>query len=247
MEESVHLEKDNRIGRIKFFHPKGNSLPPSLLQKLVKAFKKAEVDPNIGVIILESEGNAFCAGASLSELKTVKTLEEGTAFFMGFANLLNTIRQMSKFVLARVHGKIVGGGVGLVSACDYAFATDTASIKLSELSIGLGPYVIEPVVSRKIGSTAFAQLSLDSAQWKSAQWGLQKGLYAECVGDREALDRTVNQKAQRWANYAPEACRELRKLHWKDTQNWESLLPKNAKITAQLALSDFTQNKIKLL
>jgi methylglutaconyl-CoA hydratase len=247
MEESVHLEKDNRVGRIKFFHPKGNSLPPSLLQKLVKAFKKAEVDPNIGVIILESEGNAFCAGASLRELKTVKTLEEGTAFFMGFANLLNTIRQMSKFVLASVHGKVVGGGVGLVSACDYAFATDTASIKLSELSIGLGPYVIEPAVSRKIGSVAFAQLSLDSAEWKSAQWGLQKGLYAECVVDREALDRTVNQKAQRWANYAPEACRELRKLHWKDTQNWESILPKNAKITAQLALSDFTQNKIKLL
>jgi methylglutaconyl-CoA hydratase len=247
MEGSVHFEKDNRIGRIKFFHPKGNSLPSSLLQKLVKAFKTAELDPNIGVIILESEGNAFCAGASLSELKTVKSLEEGTDYFMGFADLINTIRQMSKFVLARVHGKVVGGGVGMVSACDYAFASDTASIRLSELSIGLGPYVIEPAISRKIGSTFFAQLSLDSAHWKSAQWGLQKGLYAECVGDLKALDRIVNQKADRWANYAPEACRELRKLHWKDTQNWESLLPKNAKITAQLALSDFTQNKIKLL
>jgi methylglutaconyl-CoA hydratase len=166
---------------------------------------------------------------------------------MGFSVLLNSLRKMTKFVLASVHGKVVGGGVGLVSACDYAFATDAATIKLSELSIGLGPYVIEPAVSRKIGSTAFAQLSLDSAHWKSAQWGLEKGLYAECVGDRKTLDQTVNEKAIRLASYAPEACRALRKLHWKNTQNWENLLPENAKITARLALSDFSQNKIKSL
>lgn len=247
MEGSVHLKKKNRIGRVKFFHPKGNSLPSALLQRLVKAFETAEADPEIGVIVLESRGNAFCAGASLSELKSVKTLDEATAFFMGFANLLNTIRKMSKFVLASIHGKVVGGGVGLVAACDYAFATDAALVKLSELSIGLGPYVIEPAVSRKIGTTAFAQLSLDSAHWKSAQWGLDKGLYAECVHDQQALNRTVNEKAERLAGYAPEACRELRKLHWKNTQHWDSLLPENAKITAQLALSDFSQNKIKSL
>ena len=162
---------------------------------------------------------------------------------MGFADLLNTIRKMSKFVLASVHEKVVGGGVGLIAACDYAFATHASSIKLSELSIGLGPYVIEPALSRKIGPTAFAQLSLDSAHWKSAQWGLHKGLYAECVADQKALNLSVNKKAERLADYAPEACRELRKLHWKDTQHWDTLLPENAKITAQLALSDFTQNK----
>lgn len=247
MEGIVHIEKNNKIGRIKFFHPKGNSLPSPLLQKLIKAFESTEADPDIGVVVLESEGNAFCAGASLSELKKLDSLELCTAFFMGFADLLNAIRKMSKFVLASVQGKVVGGGVGLVAACDYAFATDAALIKLSELSIGLGPYVIEPAVSRKIGCTSFAHLSLDSAQWKSPQWGLDKGLYAECVGDRDALQRTVNQKAERLAYYPPEACRELRKLHWKNTDHWDSLLPKNAKITAQLALSNFTQNKIKSL
>ena len=154
---------------------------------------------------------------------------------------------MSKFVLARVHGKVVGGGVGLVSACDYAFATEGAQIKLSELSIGLGPYIIEPAVSRKIGSTAFAQLSLDSTHWKSAQWGLDKGLYAQVVSDNSALKIAINEKAERLASYDSGACKELRKLHWKDTQNWETLLPKNAEITAQLALTDFTQNKIKSL
>ena len=107
MEGSVHLEKNNKIGRIRFFHPKGNSLPSTLLQKLVKALETAEADPDIGVVVLESEGNAFCAGASLSELKSVESLEQGTAFFMGFADLLNTIRKMSKFLLAKVQGEIL--------------------------------------------------------------------------------------------------------------------------------------------
>lgn len=247
MDGNVQLEKNKKIGRIKFFHPKGNSLPSNLLDELVQAFEKSEKDPDIRVIVLESKGNSFCAGASLKELKKLKNIDETTSFFMGFADLLNTIRKMSKFVLAKVHGKVVGGGVGLVAVCDYAFATNAALIKLSELSIGLGPYVIEPAVSRKIGTTAFTQLSLDSAEWKSAQWGLENGLYAKCVTDKKALDQTVINNAERLSNYDQQSLRHLRKLHWKDTNNWESLLPKNAKITAKLALSDFTQNKIKLL
>ena len=166
---------------------------------------------------------------------------------MGFAKLLNTIREMSKFVLARVHGKAVGGGVGLVSACDYAFAVEKASVKLSELSIGLGPYVIEPAVSRKIGNTAFTQLSIDSSNWKSASWGMEKGLYAHISPDIVSMDGALNQKAQLIASYTTEACSQLRKLHWKNTQHWETLLPENAKITAQLALSDYSQNFLRSL
>jgi methylglutaconyl-CoA hydratase len=245
MEGSVHLEKKNKIGRIQFSHPKGNSLPSSLMHELIDKFETADRDTDIRVIILESEGNAFCAGASLSALKQVKNLAQGTAFFMGFADLLNTLRKMSKFVLARVHGKIVGGGVGLVSACDYAFATEASLIKLSELSIGLGPYVIEPALSRKIGTTAFAQLSLDSGSWKKAKWGFEKGLYAEYFGDETAMDEVLDQKAELLASYDPQATKELRKLHWKDTDHWDKLLPKNAEITGQLALSDFTQKRIK--
>mgnify|MGYP002629030456 CR=1 FL=1 len=245
MEGSVRLAKKNKIGRILFSHPKGNSLPTSLLHELKHQFETADRDPDIRVIVLESEGNAFCAGASLTELKQIKNLDQSTAFFMGFAHLLNTLRKMSKFVLARVHGKIVGGGVGLVSACDYAFATEASLIKLSELSIGLGPYVIEPALSRKIGTTAFAQLSLDAVSWKKAEWGFEKGLYAEYFKDETHMDEVLNQKAALLASYAPAATKELRKLHWKDTDHWGELLPKNAQITAQLALSDFTQKRIK--
>lgn len=247
MEASVQLTHKDRIGRISFFHPKGNSLPSEMLQALAEALEKADRDPNIGVVVLESRGNAFCAGASLAELKELRTVEEATAFFMGFARLINTLRKLSKFVLARVHGKVVGGGVGLVAACDAAYATPAAQIKLSELSIGIGPYVIEPALSRKIGTTAFAQLSLHSRQWKSADWGLEKGLYAQLFDEPALLDQALNAQAQQLASYAPQACHELRKLHWKDTQDWETLLAKNAQITGRLALSDFTQKIIQSL
>lgn len=248
MKGSIRLEKKEGIAKICFGHPQGNSVPPELLDQLAKLMVQAENDTAVRVVIITSEGEgAFCGGASLHALKEVKTLEQGTTFFMDFARLINTIRKMTKFVIARVHGKVVGGGVGLVAACDFAFASEKSAIKLSELSIGIGPYVIEPAVSRKIGVTAFTQLSLDSKNWKTASWATEKGLYSHLSKDTEALDAALNEKASLFASYDPGACKALRKLHWKDTGHWEELLPKNAEITAKLALSDFTQNFIKSL
>ena len=246
MQGIVTLKNENKVGKIHFFHPKGNCLPTEIIKSIVDCLNQAEKDPDINVVILESGGSSsFCSGASLSELKSIKNIEMGTTFFMGFAKLLNTIRKMSKFILARVHGKVVGGGVGIVSACDYAFATKNASIKLSELSIGLGPYVIEPALTRKIGNTAFTQLSIDSSIEKSANWGIEKGIFAHLSPDIDEMDKALNQKAQLIASYTLEACSQLRKLHWKNTQHWETELFKNAKITAQLALSDYSQNFLK--
>ena len=248
MKGSIRLEKKEGIAKICFGHPQGNSVPPELLDQLAKLMVQAENDTAVRVVIITSEGEgAFCGGASLHALKEVKTLEQGTTFFMDFARLINTIRKMTKFVIARVHGKVVGGGVGLVAACDFAFASEKSAIKLSELSIGIGPYVIEPAVSRKIGVTAFTQLSLDSKNWKTASWATEKGLYSHLSKDTEALDAALNEKASLFASYDPGACKALRKLHWKGTDHWEELLPKNAEITAKLALSDFTQNFIKSL
>lgn len=248
MKGSIRLEKKEGIAKICFGHPQGNCLPPELLDQLATSLVQAENDITVRVVIISSDGyGAFCGGASLHVLKELETLEQGTAFFMGFARLINTIRKMTKFVIARIHGKVVGGGVGLVAACDYAFALEKSAIKLSELSIGIGPYVIEPAVSRKIGVTAFTQLSLDSKNWKTASWASDKGLYTHLSKDTEALDVALNEKVSLFASYAPEACKTLRKLHWKDTDHWEELLPKNAEITAKLALSDFTQNFIKSL
>lgn len=244
----IESKTANHQAHIRFEHPAGNSLPSALLKELSAAFIKADENPEVKVIVLSSAGEgAFCGGASLTELKTINDTAKAEAFFMGFATLINTLRQCSKFVVARVHGKIVGGGVGLVSACDYAIAKSNASIKLSELSIGLGPYVIEPAVSRKIGTTAFAQLSLEAHQWKPASWGVQKGLYTKEVDSILALDEAVNTMAEQLASYDPVATKTLRELHWKDTDHWNNLLVQNAKITGKLALGKATQKILNSL
>ncbi|MDB4130046.1 enoyl-CoA hydratase-related protein [Flavobacteriaceae bacterium] len=236
------------MGFLEFGNPAGNSLPSPLLKAFKAGLIALEKDSNVRVIVIQSFGDrAFCGGASLAEMKTLQTLEEATAFFMGIADLINTLRSLSKFVIGRVHGKVVGGGVGLVAACDYVLANRTAQIKLSELSIGIGPYVIEPVVSRKIGGTAFAQLSLDAHQWKSATWAEDKGLYHALFETQVELDLAVKTNAERFASYPEKAVKTLRKLHWKETEHWDKLLPKNAAITGELALQEATQNILKKL
>jgi len=248
MEAYVKNYCEGNIGFLEFGNPAGNSLPSPLLKAFKAGLIALEKDSNVRVIIIQSFGDrAFCGGASLAEMKTLQTLEEATAFFMGIADLINTLRSLSKFVIGRVHGKVVGGGVGLVAACDYVLANRTAQIKLSELSIGIGPYVIEPVVSRKIGGTAFAQLSLDAHQWKSATWAEDKGLYHALFETQVELDLAVKTNAERFASYPEKAVKTLRKLHWKETEHWDKLLPKNAAITGELVLQKATQNILKKL
>lgn len=248
MEAYVKNYCEGNIGFLEFGNPAGNSLPSPLLKAFKAGLIALEKDSNVRVIIIQSFGDrAFCGGASLAEMKTLQTIEEATAFFMGIADLINTLRSLSKFVIGRVHGKVVGGGVGLVAACDYVLANRTAQIKLSELSIGIGPYVIEPVVSRKIGGTAFAQLSLDAHQWKSATWAEDKGLYHALFETQVELDIAVKTNAERFASYPEKAVKTLRKLHWKETEHWDKLLPKNAAITGELALQEATQNILKKL
>jgi methylglutaconyl-CoA hydratase len=249
MKAYVKQYKEDTYGVLEFGNSAGNSLSTPILNEFKTHLIALEKDPTVKVIIIQSYGiRAFCGGASLAEMKTLKTLKEATKFFMGIADLINTIRSLSKFVVARVQGKVVGGGVGLVAACDYVVANSKAEIKLSELSIGIGPFVIEPVVSRKIGITAFSQLSLDAHTWKSAEWSFEKGLYTSICSNRsEDLNQTVKFHVGRLANYSQKAMKTLRKLHWKETDHWETLLTKNAIITAELVLESTTQNILKTL
>ena len=248
MEPYVKHFRKGDFGILEFGNSAGNSLPARLLDQINERIITLGKDPNVKVIILQSGGSrAFCGGASFSEMKNLKTLEEATSFFMGFARIINSIRTLDVFIVARVQGSVVGGGVGLVAACDYVIAHENASVKLSELSIGIGPYVIEPAVSRKIGVPAFTQLSLEAESWKDAQWAAQKGLYNLIVSSEAQLEEKVVQHAQRLASYPPKAVKNLRRLHWKDTAHWEALLPKNAEITAKLVLEEAAQKIIKSL
>lgn len=242
---TISTANENGISTITFYHPQSNSLPGALLRQLADEITKAGNNADVKVIVLKSRGEkAFCAGASFDELISIKDTETGNYFFSGFAAVINAIRKAPKFVIARVQGKAVGGGVGIASAADYTFALDTASVKLSELAVGIGPFVVGPAVERKIGTSAFVQLSINATKWESAAWAKEKGLYAEVFSSVEEMDEVVKLLALTLSFSSPEAMAELKKVAWQGTEHWDTLLAERAAISGRLVLSDFTREAI---
>ena len=230
---------------MEFGHPKSNSLPGAVLTQLARAITAAGHDPACRVIVLRGEGTrAFCAGASFDELQAVADPEGGKTFFSGFARVILAMIRAPQFIVARVHGKAAGGGVGLIAAADYAIATADASVKLSELAIGIGPFVVGPVIERKIGLGAFSALAVD-ADWRSARWAADHGLYAAVVDDGPALDRAVAERAAWIAAANPEAVRELKRTFWEGTEAWDAVLAERAAISGRLVLTPTARQAIE--
>ena len=245
MTEYVKIKTENGIGKIEFFHPQSNSLPGHILAELAAKITKAGEDDNIKVIILKSAGErAFCAGASFDELIAIDNEATGKQFFSGFANVINAARKCPKFIIGRVQGKAVGGGVGMASATDYCFATKFASAKLSELAIGIGPFVVGPAVERKIGTSAFSAMTINATKWFDAEWAREKGLYTEIFDSAEQMDIEVEKLATTLSNTNPEAMEGLKKVMWQRTEHWDTLLMERAVSSGTLVLSDFTRNAI---
>lgn len=243
---AIHTTFDHKIATITFHHPSGNSFPSQLLQRLTDELNLLSNTPEVAIIVLKSEGEkVFCAGASFDELLAVSNLDEGAKFFSGFANVINAMRKCSKLIIGRVQGKAVGGGVGLASACDYVFATSNSSIKLSEFTIGIGPFVIAPAVERKVGVSGLAELTLAADEWQTAQWALQKGLYAKVFETTSELDNALNTFAEKLSNYNPEALSAMKKVLWENTDHWETVLYDRAAISGKLVLSDFTKQALE--
>ena len=242
----VTLTIKNKVGYIEFFHPNRNSMPSDILLKLTETIVEAGNTNAIHVIVLQSGGfRTFCAGASFNEVMAVTTTQEGKAFFSGFANVINAMRTCPKIIIGRVQGKTVGGGVGLAAATDYCMASKHAAIRLSELSIGIGPFVIEPAVTRKIGLSAMSQLTIDAETFFSAEWAKNKGLYTDVFETNEALEEAVTALAEKLSAYNPEALTQMKSVFWKGTQHWDTLLLERAEISGTLVLSDFTKNTLK--
>jgi methylglutaconyl-CoA hydratase len=241
----VRSEIHNGITSIEFYHPQSNSLPGKLLEALANEIHSAANDDDSKVIILRSSGDkAFCAGASFDELMAIKTEQQGTEFFSGFAHVINQMRKCPQLIIARVQGKCVGGGVGLAAAADYCIACDKAEIKLSELAIGLGPFVVGPAVERKIGTSAFSQLAIDATLWRNSEWAKRKGLFAEVHETIENMDESIRRLANTLTHSNPEAMRQLKKIFWKGTEHWDTLLHERAAISGKLVLSEFTKQAI---
>lgn len=245
MEGTIKSTIVNGIGTITFFHPQSNSMPGVQLRNLATEIEKFGKDNSVKVIVLQSEGEkTFCAGASFDELISIKDIDTGLKFFSGFAMVINAMRKAPKFIIARVQGKAVGGGVGIASSADYTFAVNDASIKLSELAVGIGPFVVGPAVERKVGTSAFCQLTINATEWQTAQWAKEKGLYAEVFATTAEMDQGIQTLATKLANSNPEAMSMLKKVMWEGTENWDTLLIERAGMSGTLVLSEFTINAI---
>ena len=233
------------IARVEFGHPLSNSLPGKILQKLADTVTELGTNDEVKVIVLRSAGDrAFCAGASFDELISIEDIDTGKKFFSGFANVINACRKCPKLIIGRVHGKAVGGGVGVASAVDYCFATRYADVKLSELAVGIGPFVVGPAVERKIGLSAMSQLAINATEWRSANWAKDHGLYTDVYDSALEMDKEIEALADRLAKSNPEAMSLLKKVFWQGTENWDELLAERAAMSGQLVLSDFTRNAI---
>lgn len=245
-EGNISAVVSNGIATISFYHPAQNSLPSVLLERLAHEIEQAGNNAETRVILLKSEGDrTFCAGASFDELLLIKDKQAGAEFFSGFAKVINACRKSPKIIIARVQGKAVGGGVGLAAAADYCLATEAAAVKLSELAIGIGPFVISPAVTRKIGLPAFSQLTIRASDFQTAHWAKEKGLYNEVYPDILSLDEGLTTLTAKMASYHPEALHGLKQILWEGTENWDELLAERAAISGELVLSEFTQQALK--
>lgn len=233
----VQTSLENGLATIEFFHPQSNSLPSNILQQLASAVEAADSDNAVRVIVLRSGGNrAFCAGASFDELKQIQSEQEGHKFFMGFAHVINAMRRSGKLIIGRVQGKCVGGGVGMASAVDICLATKFAEVRLSELAVGIGPFVVGPAVERKIGLSAFSQLAIQAHEWRSAAWAREKGLFSDLFDTEEELDKAISALANSLLQSSPDAMREMKRMFWAGTEHWDELLPARAAISGSLIL-----------
>ncbi len=238
----VNLEINDGIGTIEFFTEQSNSLPGHILKQLADTVEEAGRNSEIKVIILKSGGDrAFCAGASFDELIAIEDQAKGKEFFMGFANVINAMRKTPQLIIGRVQGKTVGGGVGLASATDYCFATKFAAVKLSELAVGIGPFVVGPAVQRKVGVSAMSQMAINATEFHEAAWAKEKGLFAQIFDDASSMDNAVDELAKKLASSNPEAMAHLKRIFWEGTENWDLLLAERAQVSGNLVTSDFTK------
>lgn len=244
-QEYVKHNLENGIATIEFFHPDQNSLPGNILNQLAETITTVGNNNDVKVIILKSGGDrTFCAGASFKELISINDAERGKIFFSGFAKVINAMRKCPKFIIGRIQGKTVGGGVGLAASTDYCMATKFASIKLSELNVGIGPFVVSPAIERKMGVSAMSQIAIDANNFYEANWAKEKGLYASVYESIEELDMAVTDFAKHLCTYNPEAMLEMKKIFWRGTDDWDTLLADRAAISGRLVLSDFTKEKL---
>ena len=241
---TVTVTATEGVASVRFNHPKGNSLPAALLARLAEEIRRLGTRDDVHVVVLRSSDTGpFCAGASFDELKAIRDSAAGKEFFMGFARVILAMTRCPKLIIARVHGKTVGGGVGLVAASDYAMAVESASLRLSELAVGIGPFVVGPAIERKIGLGGFSAMAIDT-DWRTARWAEEFGLYSRVFDSINALDSALELFARKLARTNPEAMAKMKAVFWQGTEHWERLLEERAEMSGALVTSEYTRSAI---
>ena len=251
MNEAVHLGGvevtiDSRgLATVEFYHPLSNSLPGKVLSQLSNTITTLGENDQVKILVLKSSGErAFCAGASFDELISIEDLETGKVFFSGFANVINAMRKCPKLILGRIQGKAVGGGVGLASSVDYCFATKYAAVKLSELAVGIGPFVVGPAVARKLGLAGMSDLAINATEWRSAEWAATHGLYNDIFESAQEMDDALEALASKLLSSSTEAMKGLKRVFWEGTEHWDELLAERAAVSGELILSQEAKTAI---
>ena len=248
MTDFVNAQVLNQISHIEFGTSKSNSLPGEILELLAQTILSEAAKVDVKAIVLKSSGEkAFCAGASFDELLQIDELEISKKFFGGFAKVLNAMRTCGKLVIVRVQGKTTGGGVGIACGADYCFATKDSSLALTELNLGIGPFVIGPYVERKIGKSEFTAMAID-ADFRSAQWAERNHIYHVVSDSIEEMDEKLTVFLDTLASRSADALALLKKVSWEGSEHFEKLMPERIQMSASLILEDSAKeniNKIK--
>ncbi len=240
----VTSEIKNNISEITFGTPKSNSLPGEILEKLAQTILECGKDQNVKAILLQSEGEkSFCAGASFDELLEIEELEKSKIFFGGFAKVLNAMRSCGKLVIVRVQGKTTGGGVGIACAADYCFGTTDSALALTELNLGIGPFVIGPFVERKIGKSAYSAMSID-ADFRSAEWCERHDIYQSVSENIPEMDSKIEKFLEVLSNRSSDALALIKKVSWEGTEHFDQLMPERILMSASLILEDSAKENI---
>lgn len=244
MTDFVRAELKNSVAEITFGTSKSNSLPGAILEKLAKTILEEGGKKEVKAILLKSEGEkAFCAGASFDELLEIAELETSKKFFGGFAKVLNAMRNCGKIVVVRVQGKTTGGGVGIACGADYCFATKHSALALTELNLGIGPFVIGPYVERKIGKSQFAAMAID-ADFRSATWAEQHNIYHSVSDSIQEMDEKLDEFLLTLAGRSADALALIKKVSWEGTDHFYDLMPARIHMSASLILEDYAKENI---
>lgn len=212
-DEKLQVSLDGEVGRIRLTNPeKHNAFDDGLIADLTEAFAAMGAETGVRVVVMESEGKSFSAGADLNWMKRVAeySFEENVRDAGALAEMLKVINFLPKPVVGKIQGAAFGGGVGLVSCCDIAVGSERASFCLSEVKLGLIPSAISPYVVAAIGGRA-ARRYFQTAERFDAQTALRLGLLHDVVAE-ESLDETVEDIVSALLACGPVATAEAKDL-----------------------------------